>query len=194
MVRRRLRENRFAFEEDPNSGGRWEDERFGPALAVQTPTGQALRLHGSPGPFAPPGAAEAGLLTLPGGPSLGAGMPYMELLCAPGTAAGIGRFYQQTLGVPTWLEAADTTRCFVPIGNQALIFREVEREEDLPAYDGHHIAIYIGNPETGDVAESFTEMYKRCSGPFWMHPYLNNYGFDENLHQSFVFFIKSRFA
>jgi len=178
-VRGRLRENGFAFEEDPDGGG--QGARHGPALALQTPTGQALRLHGcdngSAGPFAPPGAADAGLLTLPGGHSLGVGMPYMELLCAPGAAAGISRFYAQTLGVPALLEAG---RCTVPIGNQAIFFREVEREEDLPAYDGHHIAIYIGKPETGDVAASFTEMYKRCqaAGLVYNNPRFPNFVYD----------------
>ena len=85
-------------------------------------------------------------------------MPYVEFRCEVGAAAGIARFYNQTMGIPTeHLGGA----CRVPMQTgQFLLFRETS--EALPAYDGHHIAIYIGNAETGDTSASFADMFTRC--------------------------------
>lgn len=73
------------------------------------------------------------------------GMPYVEFLVAPGRAAGIVRFYDQVLRAPGTTESRkDGTVGEVRIGrNQSLFFRETE--EPLKLYDGHHIAIYVGN-------------------------------------------------
>jgi len=162
-VRQRLCEHEVEFKEEPDGGMKcgWP----GPALSLQTPSGQPLRLHSSSARFAPPGAAEAGLLSLPGGPTLSTGMPYLELLCAPGTAAGIGRFYTQMLGA---LSKVEDGICKVFMGNQAFIFHETP-SPDLPPYDGHHVAIYIGNPENGASSASYAEMYMRCKKAGLVH-------------------------
>jgi len=47
--------------------------------------------------------------------------------------------------------------CFVPVGDQALLFQE--SLEPLPEYNGHHVAVYVGDISGGDVSQSFSEMY-----------------------------------
>lgn len=73
------------------------------------------------------------------------GLAYVEFLVAPGTAVAIGGFYEKVLGarfVPQEDRSGMAAR--VEIGrNQALIFRE--SKDPLLPYDGHHIAIYVGN-------------------------------------------------
>ncbi len=69
------------------------------------------------------------------------GMPYVQLVVPVDTNAGIARFYQQVLGCPT---TANGDQLDVHMGhNQVLRF--VETEAPQPAYDGHHIAIYVAN-------------------------------------------------
>ena len=69
------------------------------------------------------------------------GMPYVELNVPRGAAAGIARFYQQGFGVKAKVEGG---AAIVPSGrNQKMIFRETDGP--IPAFDGHHIAIYIGD-------------------------------------------------
>ncbi len=98
-------------------------------VAVTCPWGNHMRCY-EPGP-------QFGEMTL--------GMPYVEVLVRLGTAAGIARFYQEVLQAPATVKPAEpgavTT---VRMGcDQALIFRETNAE--IPAYDGHHIAVYIAN-------------------------------------------------
>lgn len=74
-------------------------------------------------------------------PLMDLGMPYVQLDVPVGTTAGIARFYSQVLDCPT-VHAGGTTK--VAMGhNQELIFTETEA--DIPAYDGHHIAIYVAD-------------------------------------------------
>ena len=69
------------------------------------------------------------------------GMPYVEFNVPKGTAAGIARFYKQGFDVKARVE---DNAAIVPVGrNQVLIFRETDGA--VPAYDGHHIAIYIAD-------------------------------------------------
>jgi hypothetical protein len=69
------------------------------------------------------------------------GMPYVELNVPKGTAAGIARFYKQAFNVKA---TADAQAATVPVGrNQVMIFRETDAS--LPAYDGHHVAVYIAD-------------------------------------------------
>ena len=68
-------------------------------------------------------------------------MPYVELDVPPGTAEGIARFYREIMGAPARLEDGAAR---VDVGpDQVLLYRETERE--LPAYDGHHIQVYIAD-------------------------------------------------
>jgi hypothetical protein len=73
------------------------------------------------------------------------GIPYVEFLVPIGSATGILRFYQSALGAPVKSEE-DREGAFarVQIGrHQSLRFRETKQQ--LPPYDGHHVAIYIAN-------------------------------------------------
>ena len=69
------------------------------------------------------------------------GMPYVDFWTPPGTARTIGKFYKSVLQAPVTYKGASAR---VKVGrNQSLIFTETE--EKIPAYDGHHIAVYIAN-------------------------------------------------
>lgn len=96
-------------------------------VTVTCPWGNHLRCY-APGP-------QFGDMTL--------GIPYVEFLVKPGTAAGIGQFYRQIMLTPvTYDRRGAVTR--VHVGrSQTLIFRETTAP--LPAYDGHHIAVYLAN-------------------------------------------------
>lgn len=74
-------------------------------------------------------------------PDMALGMAYVAFDIPPGCAAGIGRFYDTVLRCPTHLGDG---RVEVSMGtNQKLHF--VETDRPLPAYDGHHIAIYVAD-------------------------------------------------
>ncbi len=74
-------------------------------------------------------------------PRMDLGMPYVQLDVPPGTTPGIARFYEQVLNCPVTRDG-DSAR--VAMGhNQALVFTETDA--DIPAYDGHHIAIYVAD-------------------------------------------------
>jgi catechol 2,3-dioxygenase-like lactoylglutathione lyase family enzyme len=96
---------------------------------VRCPWGNRIRVH-APGP-------EFGGMTL--------GIPYVEFTVPIGTASGIGQFYKEVFHAPYTLTqdmSGAVTR--VRVGpQQCLIFRETS--EDIPEYDGHHIAIYVAN-------------------------------------------------
>ncbi|MBI2088229.1 MAG: hypothetical protein HYT78_05715 [Deltaproteobacteria bacterium] len=73
------------------------------------------------------------------------GMPYVEFWVRPGSAAGIARFYEEVMGTPATLgdESGKEAARVATGSNQWLLFREVDKE--IPAYDGHHIAVYVAN-------------------------------------------------
>ena len=98
-------------------------------IRVVSPWGNVLRCH-------PPGPA-FGDMTL--------GMPYVEFLVEPGTAEGIARFYREGLGAPALVARnGGGAAARITVGpQQELIFRE--SVGPIPAYDGHHIQIYISN-------------------------------------------------
>ncbi len=64
---------------------------------------------------------------------------------APGAAAGVARFYTTFMGAPASVgdDGAGVAARVRVGGVQALVFRETT--EPQPAYDGHHIAIYIAD-------------------------------------------------
>ncbi len=73
--------------------------------------------------------------------SMALGMPYVAVDTAPGTAAGIARFYREALLTPA---EASEGEARVPIGPDfTLIYRETDAAQ--PAYDGHHIQISLAN-------------------------------------------------
>ncbi len=68
------------------------------------------------------------------------GIPYVEFSVPKGTTKGIARFYQKIMGCRA---EARKGYCDVFVGqDQYLRFRE---KSNVPAYDGHHIAIYVSN-------------------------------------------------
>jgi len=73
------------------------------------------------------------------------GIAYVELDVPRGTAEGIARFYRKMLATPaTIAKEAGVTRAKVVVGaDQFMIFREGDTVG--PAYDGHHVAIYIAD-------------------------------------------------
>ena len=94
------------------------------------PWGNRIRLHA-------PDEARFGRMLL--------GMPYVEVDVAPGTAAGIARFYREVLDNPADA-ARDAHGAFarVPIGlAESLVFRETDAA--LAPFDGHHVQIAIAD-------------------------------------------------
>ncbi len=72
------------------------------------------------------------------------GLAYVEFTVPVGTAEGIRRFYEQAIGCNGTIdESPEGKAAVISIGQyQHLIFRETE---NVPAYDGHHIAVYVAN-------------------------------------------------
>jgi hypothetical protein len=74
-------------------------------------------------------------------PAVRLGITHVELDTAPGTAAGIVRFYQRVLGTAATLHGS---AAHVPAGlSTVLVFRETEAA--LPDYDGAHIQISLAD-------------------------------------------------
>jgi len=84
------------------------------------------------------------------------GMPYLEFDVPAGTAKGIEKFYRKIFGAQTKLEGNGSGRTArVSVGhNQELQFREAGRK--VPAYDGHHIQVYVR-----DFSGPYKELKKR---------------------------------
>jgi hypothetical protein len=114
-VKRQLEGTRFAYSV--------EDKH----VRVTSPWGNAIRCH-------PPGPT-FGDMTL--------GMPYVEFPVPTGHADGIARFYNEVMDAPSRLERDNGSAVArVQVGHgQSLRFRETS--EDIRAYDGYHIAVYI---------------------------------------------------
>lgn len=89
------------------------------------PWGNRFRCHAPGQPF---GDIELGLV-------------YVEFDVPPGTAEGIAAFYREVLNAPA---TAAQRRARVPVGGRQEL-RFVESGSPLPAYDGHHVAVYIGD-------------------------------------------------
>jgi hypothetical protein len=75
------------------------------------------------------------------------GMPYVELEVPRGTADAIVQFYRKIVG--TMASAGEDgegrfARASVGAG-QELIFREGDAAAKAPAFDGHHIAVYLAD-------------------------------------------------
>jgi catechol 2,3-dioxygenase-like lactoylglutathione lyase family enzyme len=117
--------------------GLLEGTKFGYAVenghvTVTCPWGNRFRCH-APSP-------EFGPMTL--------GLPYVEFTVRRGAAPGIASFYETVMGARAGVgERHGAPAAIVRVGpGQRLIFRETD--EPLPAYDGHHIAIYISDFST----------------------------------------------
>lgn len=119
---------RFAFIERPMQGTCFEWAENNGHIDVTCPWGNLLRVH------------PAGQMN---GMSLG--IQYGDMQVAPGTAEGIARFYQTVFHTSAkTVEDNEGKRAVVSVGyNQEFFFTETE--EEIPEYDGHHIAIYVAN-------------------------------------------------
>ncbi|SEB15665.1 hypothetical protein [Variovorax sp. YR216] len=95
------------------------------AIELRCPWGNRIRCH------AP--SARFGRMEL--------GLSYIEFDVPPGTAAGIGRFYEQVMKTPVRL-AQQGVEVMAGV-SQSLRFTETERP--LPDYDGHHFLIYLAD-------------------------------------------------
>jgi hypothetical protein len=73
------------------------------------------------------------------------GMPYVELDVPRGTLDGIARFYREILATKAGVAEDEHGRhAHAAVGpGQRLIFRESDAE--APAFDGHHVAIYLAD-------------------------------------------------
>ena len=116
---------RLDFIDRPMQGSEFSREEKNDHIALSCPWGNDIRAYG-------PGF----------GTSLG--IPFAVLDVPPNTAEGICRFYHEVLETPAHVETNGGTSASVSMGgNQRLIFQETDA--DIPAYDGHHIAIYVAN-------------------------------------------------
>lgn len=84
-------------------------------------------------------------------PAMPLGISYIQLLVEKSKLPGIARFYQSIFSVPVSLKA---TRLDVTVGvGQSLRFKAAKK---IPAYDGHHIAIY-----TPDFSGPYNKILER---------------------------------
>ena len=103
------------------------------------------------------------------------GIDYVEFLCPVGTAGKIALFYESVLDATTSVVATNegTSVAIIACGNideqgradQSLLFRETT--DPIPAYDGHHIALYVGTNRA-----DFEQAFKNCelAGVVWVNP------------------------
>jgi hypothetical protein len=117
MIKPRLDGTRFEFHDEPDH------------VAVTCPWGNQFRIYEAGTRF--------GNMTL--------GVPYVEFLTRPGTAAGIARFYDRVMGAPGTVVTEDgSTVAKVRVGrDQTFGFRETS--DEIPPYDGYHVAVYTAN-------------------------------------------------
>ena len=114
-VRQKLAETRFAFEDR------------GDHVAATSPWGNRLQCY-APGP-------RFGDMVL--------GLPYVEFTVRRGVVEGIARFYREVFAAPAALIDGGAAARVVVGPSQSLVFRE--SSEPLPAYDGHHVAVYVAD-------------------------------------------------
>jgi hypothetical protein len=108
------------------AGTQFDFSRAGDAILATSPWGNRLRIHA-------PDPARFRDTAL--------GMPYVELTCPPGSAAGIVRFYREMMGTPAHLESHTA---HVPVG-LAEELRYVETDTEQAPYDGNHIQVTLAD-------------------------------------------------
>ncbi len=120
---------RLADVKAPLEGTRFSFAEAEGHVEATCPWGNRIRIH-EPGPRYP---------------GMALGMPYVELDVPIGTADAIARFYKEILGSAATVSSTSAGKAaHVPVGpGQELVYRETERPQ--PAYDGHHIAVYLAD-------------------------------------------------
>ena len=114
----------------PLAGTKFAVNETNDCVEVTCPWGNRMRVHA-------PDADRFGRMAL--------GMPYIEFDVRPGTVDGIARFYSEVmLATSKVISDAHGRRAKVEVGEkQFYYFREIDRP--IPAYDGHHVQIFITN-------------------------------------------------
>lgn len=108
----------------PLADTRYGYVRAGDHVAVTCPWGNDIRAYG-PGSF----------------PRMSLGLPHLEVTVRRGSAAGVAAFYRHVMGCHV---AQDGRSARVRVGfNQTLTF--TESDAPIADYDGHHVAVYLGN-------------------------------------------------
>ena len=120
---------RLADVSKPLEGTRFAFKEHNAHVEATCPWGNRMRIH-EPGPRFP---------------GMALGMPYVELDVPRGSAAGIARFCKEILATPASVqEAGGVAAAHVGVGpGQQLIYRETDAAQ--PAYDGHHVAVYLAD-------------------------------------------------
>jgi hypothetical protein len=112
----------------PDVQTRFGWKRKGDVVEATCPWGNRVRVH-APSP-------EFGPVEL--------GLAYIDFDVPPGTAEGIARFYNEVMKAPA---SAVNGKATVKVGrDQRLMFTETDAPQ--PAYDNHHIQIYIADFST----------------------------------------------
>ena len=121
-------ESRLEGVKEKLEGTQFSFKREGNHLDVVSPWGNLLRCF-------EPSPELGGIQT---------GIPYVEFTVPTGTAEGIAAFYEKCIMAPAHVEeGANGKVAVIDVGTyQQLIFRE---SDNVPEYDGHHIAVYIAD-------------------------------------------------
>lgn len=103
-----------------------------------------------------------------------AGIAYVEFQCPTGTAEKIALFYDSVFDATTSV-IQDVSGPVAVIGfgkitsqglaDQSLLFRETS--EPIPSYDGHHVAMYVGQ-STADFDQAYQNA--ELAGVVWVNP------------------------
>jgi hypothetical protein len=114
-----LADTKFSFREMPGY------------VEATCPWGNRIRIHEP--------AVEFGAMRL--------GMPYVELEVPRGSAEAIARFYREIVATgATVTEVSGEKAARVSTGpDQFLVYRESDAAASAPAFDGHHIAVYLAD-------------------------------------------------
>lgn len=109
----------------PEAATRFSWREQGGCIEATCPWGNRIRCH-APGPEF--GRTELGLV-------------YLDFDVPPGTAEGVARFYTEVMKAPA---STGGGRATVRVGReQRLLFTETG--EPLPAYDEHHVQVYLAD-------------------------------------------------
>ena len=93
------------------------------------------------------------------------GVPYVEFEVPEGAADGIARFYREILGCITCVQNGDGRTAVAMVGpKQCLKFRETDKP--VPAYDGHHLQIYVADFSTPHDLLAEHDLITEESDPF----------------------------
>jgi hypothetical protein len=101
------------------------------------------------------------------------GIDYVEFNCPIGTAEGIATFYDFVFDATTFVAGDELKIAIIGFGEvnangrsaQSMLFRE--SAEPTPVYDGHHVAMYVGeNKDDFELAFKNIEQ----AGVVWINP------------------------